>query len=91
MEKPEWFTKKSTNLYKKVTWNNREWNWCGKDTGGKCESFVIHKPTEYKGLRRHGSITPSKQNKKVKIKAEQVLLNDDKDDNKQPYNDGFLL
>ena len=91
VEKPEWFTKKPTNLYKKVTWNNREWNWCGKDTGGKCESFVIHKPTECKGLKRHGSITPSKQNKKVKIKADQVLLNDEKDDNDQPYDDGFLL
>ena len=91
MEKPEWFTTKPTNLQKKVKWNNREWNWCGIDTGGKCESYVIHKPTECKGLKRHASPTKNKQNTKIKIKAEQVMIDDHKDTEEQPYDDGFLL
>ena len=52
MEKPSWFTKQPSDVHKKVTWNNREWNWCGKVTGGQCEAFVIHKPSECKGLKQ---------------------------------------
>ena len=90
-EKPDWFTKKPTNVHKTVHWNNREWNWCGADTGGKCESYVIHKPTECKGLKRQGSATKPQQPKKVKLKAEQAVYEDHKNADEQPYDDGFLL
>ena len=35
--------------------------------------------------------TQNKQNKKIKIKAEQVMIDDHKDTEEQPYDDGFLL
>ena len=90
-EKAEWFTKKPTDVLKTVTWNNREWNWCGKDTGGKCESYVIHKPSECKGLKHSGSTPPPKQEKRVKIKAQQTMIEAHKESNEAPYDDGFLL
>ena len=89
VEKPEWFSKNPTDLHKTAKWNNMEWNWCGKDTGGKCESYVIHKPTECKGLKCTGSMPSPKQKKKIKIKAEQTLISDN--DNETSYDDGFLL
>ena len=51
-EKTDWFTEEPLDVHKKRPWNNREWNWCGADTGGKCEAFVIHSPTECKGFKR---------------------------------------
>ena len=35
---------------KKVSYKGHDWHWCGKDTGGKCECWRAHKPTECKGM-----------------------------------------
>ena len=88
VEKPEWFTKKPTDVHKKVSWNNREWNWCGRDTGGKCESYVIHKPADCKGLKCTGPTPSNKLRKKIKLKAEETISPNEDD---TPYNDGFML
>ncbi len=72
-EKPEWFTTKPKDLNKKVQWNNREWQWCGKDTGGKCESFVIHAPNECKGLKRKPKTPTTSKPKKPRVKVEQAV------------------
>ena len=50
--KPEWFNKEPDDPTKPITWNNKEWHWCGVKTGGKCEGFVRHKPSECRGRRR---------------------------------------
>ena len=89
-EKPDWFTKKPSDPHKPITWNNREWNWCGKDTGGKCESYVIHKASDCKGLKRTG-ISHSKQAKKPKLIAKQSMVEDHEDSHEAPYDEGFLL
>ena len=91
VEKPDWFTKKPTDIHKTVQWNNREWNWCGKDTGGHCESYVIHKPSDCKGLRRPVPTSTPKQNKRAKIKAQPTMVDTQKESNDTPYDDGFLL
>ena len=75
-EKPEWFTTKPKDLHKKVKWNNREWQWCGKDTGGHCECFVIHSPAECKGLKRKPPKTTTTKLKKPKVKVEQAVTQD---------------
>ena len=31
------------------TWNNNTYRWCGALTGGKCERWVCHKPSECQG------------------------------------------
>ena len=87
-EKPEWFTKKPTDIHKKVSWNNREWNCCGKDTGGKCESYVIQNPAFRKGLKRTGPTPSNKLKKKIKLKAEQTVSPNEDD---TLYDDGFML
>ena len=91
VEKPGWFTKRPTNIHKTVTWNNREWNWCRKDTGGQCKSYVIHKPSDCKGLRRPASASTPRQNKQVKLKAQPTMVETQKESNDVPYDDGFLL
>ena len=50
--KPEWFNKEPDDPTKPITWNNKEWHWCGVKTGGKCEGFVRHKPSECRGRKR---------------------------------------
>ena len=89
-EKPDWFGQKPKDVNKKVTWNNREWNWCGKDTGGHCEYFVIHNPSECKGLKRSGQASRTKQNKRVKLQAQETVIDDHKDSNETPFDDGFF-
>ena len=92
IEKPSWFSELPTDVTKTVTWNNREWNWCGKATGGKCESYVIHKLSECKGLKRTGPNQTSKPKpKKTKFKVQQAVTNAQDDDDNLPYDDGFVL
>ena len=90
VNKPDWFNQKPSDLHKKVTWNNREWNWCGKDTGGHCESFVIHKPTECKGLKRSAATPKSPNNKRVKLQAQETTIDNYKESQENTYDDGFL-
>ena len=68
-EKPEWFTKEPEDPTKKVMWNNKEWNWCGKATGGKCESFVRHPPKQCKGIKKRKTENKDAA-KATKIKVE---------------------
>ena len=91
VEKPSWFTEQPSDVNKKVTWNNREWNWCGRATGGKCESFVIHKPSECKGLKRPTSSPNKPMQKKTKIKAQQAMTEEKDENDATQYNDGFIL
>ena len=37
------------------------WHWCGKETGGKCEKWRAHKPSECKGLGSDGGTTKEKR------------------------------
>ena len=34
---------------KQITYKGHPWHWCGKDTGGKCEKWRVHKPSECEG------------------------------------------
>lgn len=84
--KPEWFYVEPEDPLKTRRWENKEWNWCGKSTGGKCECFVIHKPSDCKGLRKRNSNNsnpPRSVEKKVKIDetlAQQAQLSAENDD-----------
>ena len=44
--KLDWFTKEPEDPTKPIEWNNKQWYWCGKKTGRKCERCVQHKPDE---------------------------------------------
>ena len=50
--KPDWFSKEPEDPTKTIVWNNKEWHWCGAKTGGKCEGFVRHKPSDCRGKKR---------------------------------------
>ena len=69
--KPEWFDKEPEDPTKPITWNNKEWHWCGAKTGGKCESFVRHKPAECRGKKRK---TSQRESRDKRPKAEEVLV-----------------
>ena len=45
---------------KKATYKGHDWHWCGKDTGGKCECWRAHKPSECKG-KAAGATTVGKR------------------------------
>ena len=45
----KWKAPKS-NDKKEVEFKGHTWYWCGKETGGKCEKWRAHKPSECKGL-----------------------------------------
>ena len=71
--KPEWFEKEPEDPWKPITWNNKQWHWCGKKTGGKCESFVRHKPERCRGKRRRNRDGKERQKK---AKVEEALANE---------------
>ncbi len=72
-EKPSWFSEQPKDTSKTVKWNNRDWNWCGSATGGHCEAFVIHKPSECKGIKKRKGTTSTPKPKKPKLKVEQTI------------------
>jgi hypothetical protein len=45
----KWKAPKSSDK-KEVEFKGHTWYWCGKETGGKCEKWRAHKPSECKGL-----------------------------------------
>ena len=91
-ERPSWFNEKPQDIHKTVKWNNKNWNWCGKDTGGHCESFVVHKPQECKGLKKrsHDTKKSKPQSKRPKLKVEQTITASDPEPPIQ-VDDDFLL
>ena len=72
-EKPSWFSEQPKDTSKTIKWNNRDWNWCGSATGGHCEAFVIHKPSECKGIKKRKEPTSKPKPKKPKLKVEQTI------------------
>ena len=49
--KPLWMTQEPSKdqLTKPKTWMNELWYWCGKKTGGKCEKYRKHQPSQCGG------------------------------------------
>ena len=50
-KKPDWMFREpeQKELMKPKTWNNREWWFCGKKTGGQCEQYRQHKGKDCQG------------------------------------------
>ncbi len=74
--KPEWFEKEPEDPSKSITWNNKMWHWCGAKTGGKCESYVRHKPEDCRGRKRRtgrSSTNGSKRSKVQEIAAQEAI------------------
>ena len=46
--RPQWLTQEpgKDKLTKPREWMNKLWYWCGQKTGGKCEKYRQHKPSE---------------------------------------------
>ena len=86
-EKPTWFAVQPADTKKKVKWNKKEWNWCGKATGGKCEAFTIHYPSACKGLTPNAKSQKKTKYKNVQIKAEEGIIEEPTDRNGN--DDGF--
>ena len=53
-------------------WNNKEWNWCGTATGGKCEAFVRHQPSKCKGVKKRKIEGSNSKNVKLRVKTTEV-------------------
>ena len=68
--KPEWFTKEPVDPTKPINWNGKEWLWCGTKTGGKCESYVRHKPEECRGRKR---VREGQHTREKKARADEAL------------------
>jgi len=82
-ELPDWFATQPKDVNKPITWNKKEWHWCGKATGGKCEKFTRHKPNQCRGIKPN-----TKKIKAPKIKVEQSIV--DTQEAKED-DDGFEL
>ena len=68
-ELPHWhFVRPADDeLTKPKMWDGKQWHWCSKETGGKCEGqYRIHKPKMCKGTAKKRDGPPkSEHNKKV--------------------------
>jgi hypothetical protein len=62
------------NDKKEVEFKGHTWYWCGKDTGGKCEKWRAHKPSECKGLGSDGGTAKDKRKRdgKGSVKGKSV-------------------
>ena len=89
-EKPDWFTKEPKDPLKKITWNGKEWNWCGKSTGGKCESYVRHLPKECKGIKRRGNDTDPARKVKIKVESAELEEQSHESDQDTEDDDGYM-
>ena len=74
--KPAWLAEhkppKQSELKKTRNWNNLEWRWCHKDTGGKCDGrWVIHPVSKCEGLgkkkKRDNNAEKKGSGKKMKL------------------------
>ena len=81
--KPDWMFREpeQSEIMKPKTWNNNQWWFCGKKTGGQCEQYRQHKGKDCQGKsyfatqkRKHSSDDDNKETKedppKNKIKKE---------------------
>ena len=73
--RPEWFNVEPEGPAVPRLWENKMWNWCGKSTGGKCEGYVIHRPSECKGRKRRTDRNgkPNGSNKRVAVINEAIV------------------
>ena len=83
--KPDWFNKEPADPHTPITLNEKKWHWCGIKTGGKCESYVCHKPKDCKGRKRRNSHGKDEATKKrnVEITANEAV--DMGSDGSDPY------
>ena len=84
--KPAWFEREPDDPSKTISWNNKTWHWCGAKTGGKCESFVRHKPEDCRGRKRRSNQGDTKGNKRSKaheVIAQEAIGNNS--DGSDPY------
>ena len=65
--KPEWFETEPADPSKPIKWNDKQWHWCGTKTGGKCESFVRHKPEDCRGVRKRNNRQGQNGRKKSRV------------------------
>ena len=78
------------DLHKPVVIDGKEWYWCSKETGGKCNPGALrrHKPSECKGTAGDSGSTDSKKRsksgneakKRLKLKASETVINGEGDD-----------
>ena len=90
-EKPHWFSTEPKDPKKKVMWNKKGWNWCGTATGGKCEAFVRHQLSKYKGIKKRK--IEGSNNKNAKLRMETAEVESDADNEKEDVDaddDGYI-
>ena len=94
-------TRKPKDIHKPVIIDGKEWYWCSKETGGKCNGVLRrHKPSECKGISKNAassaSTTSSKRSnsnnsndskKKLKIKAKETLINGEAEESDSDLSD----
>ena len=94
-------TRKPKDIHKPVIIDGKEWYWCSKETGGKCNGVLCrHKPSECKGISKNAassaSTTSSKRSnsnnsndskKKLKIKAKETLINGEAEESDSDLSD----
>ena len=87
-EKPKWMYEvpKTEDLKKPKKWNDKDWYWCGPQTGGKCKppQYRCHKPEDCKGpeyqmRNRNDNKKNAKAAKKVTIQEAIDEISDGED------------
>ena len=68
----------------------KTFKWCGRDTGGHCEQFVLHKPSECEGKLAKKKSPPGTGKKSSKKSASLIVnaaaaYNDDDSDEDMEY------
>ena len=87
-------TRKPKDIHKPLKIDGKDWWWCSKETGGKCDGALRrHEPASCKGIAA-GAPPPKKRNnadasdkkKRLKLKANETIMNggaEDSDDASQ--------
>ena len=72
---PAHFSVQPKDVNKVFKWEGKDWHWCGKATGGKCENMTIHTPNKCDGFKRkYPDAAKSDHNIKTEPKEKRLKL-----------------
>ena len=66
---------KPDEMKKAKSWNNKNWHWCSKETGGKCQGrWTIHNPEDFRSYIKREEARPKA---KLSHAAQAVMQEED--------------
>ena len=58
---PDHFRVQPKDVNKVLNWEVKDWHWCGKATGGKCDKMTVHTPNKCDGFKRKQPDAPKSE------------------------------